>query len=212
MLFKCGITHNTFDGNSLSTIIKCINVIHSETTWMRFNILLVLNKCVMWSSCMYLVWTEVNKLEMINGHKGGCEITTLTVLCICYYVSALQMGTPYMWRTVNDFVNQHCKTGHCQGDAAWWKYVCNVVQEVLYKGDTVHETTLDKTILVTLYNDTVSRALHVTVYASYLPFSHTVLFVSNSAASPMLSFVMTRLIMSWEPSAVDMASWLNSTK
>lgn len=44
------------------------------------------------------------------------------------------------------------------------------------------------------------------------PFSHIMPLVSKSAANPMLSFVMTRFSMSCDPSAVVMASWLNSTK
>ena len=45
-----------------------------------------------------------------------------------------------------------------------------------------------------------------------LPFSQTSSFVSSSAARPMLSFVITRLIMSCDPSALAIASWLNSTR
>lgn len=37
-------------------------------------------------------------------------------------------------------------------------------------------------------------------------------FVSSKAAKPMLSLVMTRFNMSFDPSALASASWLNSIK
>ena len=47
---------------------------------------------------------------------------------------------------------------------------------------------------------------------SSIPFSQTAGCVSSRAARPMLSLVMTRLIMSCEPRAASIASLLNSTK
>lgn len=45
-----------------------------------------------------------------------------------------------------------------------------------------------------------------------LPFSHRPSLVSRSAAKPMLSLVITLFNMSWDPSAVDIASLLNSIR